>query len=162
MLSVVEQYRAMTGNLMVWILGPGVHPLRSILQAHIKDLSNRWWGVPDLSWIVTKGGSLLSQGSPAWQNVCKAWSSLKSFIRKVDPRNMEEWRALPLWSPHVHHITESKAQCTTQAQGRLRAAGLLTTGIFLMLMANLSSGKLFSWITTITLGEEHILLFLPT
>lgn len=41
---------------------------------------------------------------------------------------MEEWRALPLWSPHIHHVSESKVQCMTQAQKRLRAAGLLTTG----------------------------------
>lgn len=47
--SVLEQYRAMTGNLMVWILGSGAHPLRSILQAHIQDLSCRRWGVSDLS-----------------------------------------------------------------------------------------------------------------
>lgn len=128
LLSVIEHYRAMSGNLMSWILGPGPHPLRTILHSHIFELSRRKWGVADLSWIVTKGGSSESLGSPPWQNICRAWSSLKPFLRKLAPRNEEEWRLLPLWRPHHQHISDTKVHCNTLAQQRLREAGLLTVG----------------------------------
>lgn len=113
---------------MVWIMGPGHHPLRVILQAHIHDLSRRKWGVPDLTWIVTKGGSTESMGSPPWQNICRAWSALKPLLRRTEPRNLEEWRQLPLWRPHTHHMAETCVFCRSQAQHRLRDAGLLTVG----------------------------------
>lgn len=128
LLSVVDQHRAMAGNLMVWVLGPGAHPLRLILQSHIHDLSSRKWGISDLSWIVSKGGSSESLGSSSWQNICKAWGSLKPFLRHAAPRNQEEWRELPLWRPHIQHVSESRVKCTTQAQRRLRDAGILTIG----------------------------------
>lgn len=127
-LSVADQYRAMTGNIMMWILDQGEHPLRLILQSHIQDLSKRKWGIPDLSWIVPKGGSSVSLGSPPWQNICRAWSSLKPFLRRTVPRNLEEWLDLPLWRPHSHQISETRAHCTSQAQHRLRDVGLLTIG----------------------------------
>lgn len=78
--------------------------------------------------MVTKGGSSISLGSPPWQNLCKAWSSFKPLLRRTEPRNMDEWKELPLWRPHIHHKADSKAQCSTQAQNRLRDAGLLTLG----------------------------------
>lgn len=128
LLSVIEQYRAMSGNLMTWILGPEPHPLRVILTSHIRELSKRKWGVPGLSWVVTKGGSSESFGSPPWQNICRAWGALKPLLRKLEPRNQEEWEMLPLWRPHHHHLSETKVQCTSLAQHRLREAGLLTVG----------------------------------
>lgn len=128
MLSIIEQYRAMAGKLMVWILGPGTHPLRTILRAHIQELSKRKWGVEDMSWVVTMGGSPLSFGSPSWQNLCKAWSALKPQLRCAPPRNREEWNALPLWRPHVHHLSTAKVKYVTQAQTRLREAGLTSLG----------------------------------
>lgn len=128
LISVADQYRAMAGNLMVWVLGPGEHPLRLILRSHIQDLSKRKWGIADLSWIVSKGGSSESSGSPSWKSICKAWGSLKPLLRHAIPRNTEEWRELPLWRPHVHHISESRVKCTTQAQQRLYQAGILTNG----------------------------------
>lgn len=128
LISVADQYRSMAGTLMVWVLGPGVHPLRLILQSHIKDLSRRKWGIEDLTWIVSKGGSTESLGSPSWKNICKAWSSLKPMLRHAPPRNTEEWSELPLWRPHIHHISESKVKCTTRAQQRLYQAGILTNG----------------------------------
>lgn len=95
LISVANQYRAMIGNLisnlMVWIVGPETHPLRTILQSHMCDLSMRKWGVSDLTWLVTKGRSPESKGSPPWLNLCQAWSSLKPFLRKSEPRNLEEW-----------------------------------------------------------------------
>lgn len=36
---VEEQFRAIAGNLMIWLLGPGDHLLREILCGHIKELS---------------------------------------------------------------------------------------------------------------------------
>lgn len=113
---------------MAWILGPGDHPLRLILQSHIADLSRRKWGIQDMSWIVTQGGSSESLGSPPWQNICRAWSSLKPFLRKSQPRNVDEWRLLPLWRPHHQHIAATKVQCNTLAQHRLRDSGLITVG----------------------------------
>lgn len=124
LLSVMEQYRAMAGNLMIWVLGPGTHPLRLILQSHIQELSTRKWGIPNFTWIVTKGGSSDSLGSPSWKNICRAWGNLKPLLRKATPRNQEEWEDLPLWRPHVHHLNESRARCFTLAQKRLQAAGL--------------------------------------
>lgn len=126
LLSIMEQYRAMSGNLMLWTLGPDDHPLRVILRSHIHDLSRRKWGNSDLSWVVTKGGSSESLGSPPWRNICKAWSSLKPFLRKLEPRNSEEWQQLPLRRPHYQHQSEARVQCLTQAQQRLRDVGLLT------------------------------------
>lgn len=90
LLSVTEQYHAMSGSLMLWTLGPEIHPLRLILLSHIRDLCKRKWGVADLSWVLSKGGSSESLGSRPWQNICKAWGSLKTFIRKSVPRNVDE------------------------------------------------------------------------
>lgn len=129
LISIVEQYRALAGGIMVWTLGPDLqHPLRRILREHLMDLSVRKWGTPDLTWVVTPGGSSESKGSPAWRNVCKAWGSLKPLLRKVEPKNIEEWRLLPLWRPHCQHITDVKVKCISQAQQRLRESGLSLLG----------------------------------
>lgn len=56
LLLIEEQHRAIVGNLMMWIIGPGVHPLRLILTSHIHELSRRKWRFPDLTWLFTKGG----------------------------------------------------------------------------------------------------------
>lgn len=37
-----------------------------------------------------------------------------------------EWEDLPLWRPHIHHLSEPKVKCTSQAQQRLQASGLLS------------------------------------
>lgn len=58
LLSVNDQYRAIAGNLMVWSLGPGSHPLRIILQSHIQDLSKRKWGVSNYRGQFPRGAAL--------------------------------------------------------------------------------------------------------
>lgn len=63
LMLICEQYQALAGNLMVWALGPGDHPLRIILSAHLHELSRRQWGYPDYSWVVSKGGGKQSRGS---------------------------------------------------------------------------------------------------
>lgn len=45
LISVQEQYTAIVGNLMLWIMGPGGHPLQAILRSHIHALSRKKWGV---------------------------------------------------------------------------------------------------------------------
>lgn len=114
----------MAGNIMIWAVGPEDHPLHRILCAHLMDLSKRKWGFPDLTWVVTRGGSHVSLGSPAWQNICKAWGRLKPLLHKSAPRNGEEWRSLPLWQPHLHHRAETGVKCHSQAQHRLRSFGI--------------------------------------
>lgn len=110
-------------------MGPDtLHPLRRILGAHLMDLSNRKWGTSDFTWVISPGGSSEYLGSPAWRNICKAWGTLKPLLRKVEPKNWEEWCLLPLWRPHLHHISKTKVKCCTQAQRRLRASGLHKLG----------------------------------
>lgn len=132
LLSIEEQYRAIAGNLMVWTLGPEEHPLRKILRSHLQELSHRRWGFPDLTWVVSQGGSSESCGSSAWRNICKAWSCLKPFLVQSKPRNSEERCSLPLWHPHVQRIEAAKVKCNTQVQHRLRAAGIISLGDILL------------------------------
>lgn len=100
---IVEQYRSMVGNLMLWVLRQDPHPLRNILSSHLCELSMRRWGFLDYTWVVTKGGKGISMGSGAWKNCCAAWAYIKSFINRRKARNDFEWRLLPLWSPHLNH-----------------------------------------------------------
>lgn len=140
LMLIIEQYRALAGNLMIWALGPGSHPLRRILRSHLTELSRSSWGYPDFTWVVTMGGSKRSCGSSVWQNICIAWSSLKHLLVRIPPRNLEEWGSLPIWSPHLAHITPKLVRCKTQAQHRLRTEGLLTIN-------DISShrGELLAW-----------------
>lgn len=100
LIMITEQYRAIAGNLFMWVLGQETHPLRHILSSHLWDLSQRKWGVADFTWVVSKGGGKKSLGSPVWRNICLAWSSLKSLLTEATPRNAEEWGLLPVWCPH--------------------------------------------------------------
>lgn len=109
---------------MMWILGPGERPLQLILRSHIYDLSARKWGVHDLTWIVSGGGSNNSRGSEPWRNICKAWGKLKPMLTSQTPRNLMEWQALPLWRPHCNHRNQKLALCSTKAQQMLRTEGL--------------------------------------
>lgn len=45
-----------------------------------------------------------------------------------EPRNIEEWKSLPLWSPHLAHSNVKLVRCQTQAQHRLREGGLQQIG----------------------------------
>lgn len=57
LILIIEQYRAIAGNLMLWVLGPEAHPLKTILCSHLRELQSRnIWGIPDFTWVVTKGG----------------------------------------------------------------------------------------------------------
>lgn len=127
-LLIIEQYRAMVGNIMIWVLGKESHLLRSILCTHIQDLSVRRWGITDFTWIVAGGGRGASLGSLAWRNFCKAWSFIKIFICCRKPRNILEWRLLPLWRPHLNHRNPKLVRCTSKAQHRIREMGLVHMG----------------------------------
>lgn len=41
LMLISEQYQALARNLLVWALGPGDHPLRLLLFAHLRELSRR-------------------------------------------------------------------------------------------------------------------------
>lgn len=125
---------------MVWILGPSPHPLRIILKSHVHELSRLKWGFPDLTWLFTKGGSSSSCGSSVWNTICKAWSKLKPLLCPTPPRNVDEWRLLPLWSPHHNHIDHSKVRCSSQAQHRIREEGICLMGDILS-----PTGQLLTW-----------------
>lgn len=47
LVDVADQYRALTGTLIIWTTLNGPHPLRYILQSHIGELSQRRWGSPE-------------------------------------------------------------------------------------------------------------------
>lgn len=128
LLLIEEQHRAIAGNLILWVLGPTSHPLRLILQSHIHEISEKKWGCKDLTWAVTMGGSRSSRGSAAWKNICKAWTKLKPLLLPVDPRNIEEWKQLPLWRPHRNHNNHSLVNCSTRARQWLRTHGINMMG----------------------------------
>lgn len=121
LIRVEEQYNALTNNLMVWILKPGDHPLRFILQGHIRKASSRRWGIAYLTWIVSKCGNLQMGGSAPWQNLCKGWALVKKNLLPKRPANIEEWRDLPIWRPHQNHIAEREVQCSSVAQRAIQA-----------------------------------------
>lgn len=123
LIGVEDQYNALTQNLMLWILAIGDHPLRRILQNHIKKVLERRWGTPDLSWLVSKCGTLNMGGSAPWQRICHGWASLKKNLFPGLPANREEWGALPLWRPHRNHLQGNLVRCSTLAQKLLRANG---------------------------------------
>lgn len=104
LIMVIEQYRAIAGNLMIWTLGQETHPLRFILCAHLQERSRQKWGFDDFSWLIAPGGNKHPRGSAVLHNICQAWASLKPFLHNTAPRNQEEWDQLPLWSPHTNHI----------------------------------------------------------
>lgn len=126
LINIKDQHRVMAGGVMVWVALNGHHPLRLILQGHIHQASARRWGTLDLSWIVTPCGHLKLGGSATWQNICRNWEGVRRRIQPRTPVNPQEWRALPLWRPHVNHRVHKEVHCNSAAQRLLRNAGLLT------------------------------------
>lgn len=88
LILITEQYNAIAGNIMLWVLGPERHPLRLILASHLRDLSRRQGGYPDYLWVVIKGGSKQSRGCTVWQNICLAWHSLKPMLEPTQPQGV--------------------------------------------------------------------------
>lgn len=123
-------------------MGPEEHPLRSILGSHLRELSERQWGYPDFTWVVTKGGSHKSPGSPVWRNICIAWAQLKPLLMPSSPRNMDKWQHLPLWRPHKNHISPRAVRCKTLAQHRIR-----DRGFFSMADITIAPGEFIPWNT---------------
>lgn len=81
-----------------------------------------------------------SGGSSVWNNICKAWVKLKHFLVPALPHNDEEWRLLPLWSPHHNHINQAKVCCSSQAQHRIRLGGIRLMGVILS-----PTGQFLTW-----------------
>lgn len=106
----------------------GDHPLRSILRGYIGEVSQRRWGLADLSWVVTSSGWMKMEGSGTWNNICKGWQGLKVHIMPRKPVNMAEWRELPLWRPHVNHHSSRQVKCSTRPQQTLRNCGIRRMG----------------------------------
>lgn len=127
-IDIAAQYKSLTGSFVIWVTMTGSHPLREILRDHIGQLSQRRWGTRDLSRVVSRCRQLQSKGSSTWRNICQAWHDLKPLITQRRPVNLTEWRALPLWRPHVNHVLEKPVRCFTRAQLQLRDNGLLCMG----------------------------------
>lgn len=140
LLSVMDQFRSIAGNLMIWLLSPGKHPLREILCAHIGELLRCKWGYADLTWLVTKGGSTDSGGSAPWHNICRAWAKLKPLLSARQPCNLQEWYALSLWRAHCNYPNPQNVKCSTRAQHSLRHAGLHYMGDILS-----PAGHILQW-----------------
>lgn len=94
---------------------------------------------------VAQGNAFLGQC------YCVASSFLKPMLVRLPPRNLEEWGSLPLWNPHLAHLTPGVVRCKTQAQHRLREEGVLT-------QSDISSprGELLSWPEVATNVEDSV------
>lgn len=55
--------------------------------------------------------------------MCRSWTSLKKWLIPSRPVNLDAWRALPLWHPHVNQIDPSRSRCGNAAQKALRDCG---------------------------------------
>lgn len=119
---------ALTGGIVVWVGLHGDHLLWSILRGHIHRASACSWGTADLAWIVSPGGHLILGGSETWQNICRHWEGLQRMVKQLSPTNIDEWRALPLWWPHVNYRDGRRARCKTAALRRLRDASISRMG----------------------------------
>lgn len=123
-IDIAAQYKALTGSLVIWVTKSEPHPLRSIIRGHIGQMSLRRWGSEDLTWVVSPCGRMRTEGSCTWSHICQGWQALKVHISERRPSCMEEWRALPLWRPHLNHQIPGLARCSTQQQRSLRNGGL--------------------------------------
>lgn len=59
-------------------------------------------------------------------NVCMAWNGMRKHLLSAEPHNIEEWRALPLWTQHLTHILPPPLNNTTINNQLLRLYGILT------------------------------------
>lgn len=108
---------------MLWVILIDYHPLHSILQDHIQQVSSHRWATVDLTWVVSKCGHMEMGGSDTWRNICRGWEKMKVHIHISRPINMEEWRNLPLWRPHVNHLDPKLVRCHTRPLRLIREAG---------------------------------------
>jgi hypothetical protein len=61
-----------------------------------------------------------------FSTMCDGWLVAKKNLKRCKPATVEDWRTLPLWSPHIHHDQPARVNCTTLGQKELRHQGLLT------------------------------------
>lgn len=140
LISIIDQHKALSGSIMIWVTLPGPHPLRCILQVHISQLSTKRWGTSDLSWLVTNCGHLQTKGSSTWRGLCHNWESLWPLLLPQRPANIEEWRALPIWRQHLNHRHTGLQGRLSKNQQRLREAGLISMDDILT-----PGGQLITW-----------------
>lgn len=140
LISIADQQRALTGSLMLWVALNDNHPLRTILQSHIRKFSWKCWHTRDLLWLVSPCGHLQGEGFDTWQHICRTWEGLRKHLRGCSPVNVDEWRALPLWRPHQNHHSYIPILRLCRAQQTLRNAGLLHMGDIMNLW-----GQFLAW-----------------
>lgn len=140
LICIADQHRAITGSLMLWVARPDDHPLRAILQQHVRHLSWKRWGLNDLSWLVSPCGQLQGKGSATWNSICRTWCGLKKLIGATKPVNVEEWRSLPLWRPHFNHQQRGNTKHLSKAQQTMCNLGIVNMGDVLDI-----GGQFFSW-----------------
>lgn len=46
-ICIADQYKALSGSIILWVSLTEQHPLRGILQGHITQVSQQRWGTPD-------------------------------------------------------------------------------------------------------------------
>lgn len=137
LVSIAQQVLALLGKFIVWALTPGYTPLKAILQKRIESLSYERHSTRDISWAFVPCKTL-----PAdfWLGIYTAWNTSKNCLVQIEPNNIEEWRSLPIWSPHAAHIDKKKARCTTIGSQILRQYGVLD-----MASITSESGTLNGW-----------------
>lgn len=116
------QYNALTSNLMMWLLAEGEHQLQLILCGHVQQASTRRWGTNDLTWMVSKCGTMKIEGSPPWQNVCRGWATLKNDLCHDAQQTWRNGGTSPLEAP-PQPCDQKIVKCSTIAQRALRNQG---------------------------------------
>jgi hypothetical protein len=97
-------------------------------------------GTNNYSWIVSPSRKVAGHGSKIWHNICNNWLCTRAALRPLSPANDEEWRLLPIWHPHLHHLSKSKACCRSNPERQLSSRGINTVGDVLD-----AAGNIIQW-----------------
>lgn len=118
----------MAGSFFLWAIHEGDHPLRRILQHQIRTLFANTRMTFDYTWLYVPCHTTPLEASQVWINMCHAWNSIKGNLRPCLPDNYQGWQDLPLWHPHVNHISPQLPNISRRAQIRFARTGFLSMG----------------------------------
>lgn len=66
LISVKHQTMAKIAKNMLWTVGDGDHTLQWILRAKIANLSEKFWGRRDYTWLISPDKTRPKKGSVLW------------------------------------------------------------------------------------------------
>jgi hypothetical protein len=142
LLSVEAQAHALSTKIILWALWQDRPPnlLRDIVQYYLRCMSLHKWGTEDFTWVFEGVRNPHIVGSKLWSNICASWLVVGKHLRRAAPANIQEWRSLPLWSPHVNHKDPKLVTCKTVANRSIRHHGIVT-----MAHVTHQDGSLIRW-----------------